>query len=167
MEYARRSKEREMALEIHMKIEDVTGDSKGFHFKGWCDVESMQWGMTSNREKVLDAEGATTSFNELSIEKPLGIDSASIRMLFAKGAVIPTVDLKVMPVATKREVQTKYLDIRLEDVLIRSGFKEHISLLFDRIKFEYSLDPFRPTGEELPPAIEFSWNVSSNDEWTS
>jgi hypothetical protein len=34
MEYARRSKEREMALEIHMKIEDVTGDSKGFHFKG-------------------------------------------------------------------------------------------------------------------------------------
>jgi type VI protein secretion system component Hcp len=103
-----------------MKIEDVTGDSKGFHFKGWCDVESMQWGMTSNREKVLDAEGATTSFNELSIEKPLGIDSASIRMLFAKGAVIPTVDLKVMPVATKREVQTKYLDIRLEDVLIRS-----------------------------------------------
>jgi type VI protein secretion system component Hcp len=151
MEYARRSKEREMALEIHMKIEDVTGDSKGFHFKGWCDVESMQWGMTSNREKVLDAEGATTSFNELSIEKPLGIDSASIRMLFAKGAVIPTVDLKVMPVATKREVQTKYLDI---------------SLLFDRIKFEYSLDPFRPTGEELPPAIEFSWNVSSNDGWT-
>ena len=164
-----------MAMQIHMKIDGVKGDSKGFQYKGWCDVQSMNWGMTSDRGATTDTPGRQTSLNELSIVKLVGIDSASIRSLFAQGAIIPCVDLSVVPALSKREVQTKYLDIRMEEVLIRSVsvsgdaednyFREHVSLLFERIKFEYSLNPMRGADEDAPVAIDFSWNVSSNDVW--
>ena len=164
-----------MALQMHMKIEGVTGDSKSFHHKGWCDVLSWTWGMTSNRKTAPGTEGDKTSLNELSIIKAVGIDSASIRSLFAQGKIIPVVDFSVIPAVGKREVQTKYLDIKLEDVLIKSiitsgdiednFFKEHISLLFDRVRFEYSLDPVRGDAEKIPVVNDFSWDISANDEW--
>lgn len=166
-----------MALQMHMKIEGVSGDSKSFHHKGWCDVLSWNWGMTSNRKTASATEGDKTSLNELSIIKSVGIDSASIRSLYAQGKIIPSVDFSVIPAVGKREVQTKYLDIRMEDVLIKSiitsgdmednFFKEHISLLFDRVKFEYSLDPVRGDTDNLPVAKEFCWDVSANAEWES
>ncbi len=164
-----------MAMQIHMKIEGVSGDAKGFNHKGWCDVLSLNWGMTSNREAASGRDDGDISLNELSITKAVGIDSASIRLLFAEGKLIPSVDLKVIPAASKRVVPTKYLDMKLENVLIKSivvsgdsedsVFREHISLLFDRVRFEYSLDPVRGGVDDVPVANDFSWDVPANCEW--
>lgn len=166
-----------MSLLMNMKIDGVIGDAKSYAHKGWCDVISWNWGMTSTRKTSPVTDTDKTSLNELSIVKLIGADSAGIRMLYAEGKVIPFVDFSIMPVVAKRTVQTKYVDIRMEDVVIKSivtggsiednEFKEHITLLFDRVRFEYSLDPVRKAESDDSEDIEseFSWNVSSGSEW--
>jgi type VI secretion system secreted protein Hcp len=156
-----------------MKIDGVSGDSKSFKNKGWADVLSWNWGMTSNRKLANGIDGDNTSLNELSIIKSIGIDSASIRLLYAQGKTIPSVELSITPILGKREVQTKYVNVKMEDVLIKSivtggntedtFFKEHITLLFDRVRFEYSLDAL--SSDAGSEDIDFGWNVPGNVEW--
>ena len=160
-----------------MKIDGVSGDSKNPQFRGWSDVLSWNWGMTSNRKGANAVDGEKTSLNEISIIKPIGIDSATIRLLFAEGKKISSVDMSVTPVVGQRETQTKYMSINLQDVMIKSVisgggvednfFKEHITLLFDRIRFEFSKNT--PAGHDgaggKTEDFDFRWNVPSNIEW--
>jgi type VI secretion system secreted protein Hcp len=162
---------------MYMKIDGVLGDSKSFKYKGWADVTSWNWGMTSNRKQTNGKDGDKTSLNELSIIKSIGIDSSSIRLLYAQGKIIPNVELNITPILGKREVQTKYVNLRMENVLIKSivtggsiedaFFKEHITLIFDRIRFEYSLDALSSDAGsgDTSENIDFRWNVPGNMEW--
>lgn len=166
-----------MSLLMNMKIDGVLGDSKNYQHKGWSEVISWNWGMTSNRKAANGKEGDKTTLNELSIIKSIGIDSAIIRSLFAQGKIIPSVDFSIIPSVGKKEVQTRYIDIRIEDVIIKSivtggsaddnFFKEHITLLFDRVMFEFN----RPSvhnaddADSMPVNNGFNWNVSENAEW--
>ena len=166
-----------MPLHMMMKMEGVLGESKSFKHKGWADILSWSWGMTSNRKSAQSVDGDKTSLNELSIIKAIGADSASIRLLFAQGKTIPSVEFSITPVVAKREVQTNYVNIKMEGVLIKSivtgggvddqFFKEHITLLFDRIKFEYDLDasPGKDSEDGKTPNLDFEWNVPDNAEW--
>ena len=166
-----------MALQMYMKMDGVLGDSKSYKHKGWADVLSWNWGMTSNRKLANDIDGDKTSLNELSIIKSIGVDSANIRLLYAQGKIIPSVELSITPSVGKREVQTKYVYIKMEDVLIKSivtggstedaFFKEHITLLFDRIRFEYSLDAVSldDSPSDTDNDFDFEWNVPGNVEW--
>ena len=165
-----------MALLMNMKIDGVLGDSKNYQHKGWCEVLSWNWGMTSNRKATNGKEGDKTSLNELSVIKSIGIDSAIIRSFFAQGKIIPGIDFSIIPSVGKKEIQTKYIDIRLEDVIIKSivtggsiddnFFKEHITLLFDRIRFEYSINPVRDAEDADSVTVNgFNWNISGNTEW--
>ena len=99
-------------------------------------------------------------------------------MLFAQGATIPTVVLNFLPVLSKKETQTRYIDMKLEDVVIKSivagggtdedFFKEHLVLVFDRVSFTYTqltpVNTANPEGGSVPH--KFGWSVSSNEEWT-
>ena len=166
-----------MPLQMNMKIDGVTGDSKSFKHKGWFDVLSWNWGMTSNRKTSKGADGEKTSLNELSIIKSIGNDSTDIRSLFAKGKIIPSVEFSILPAVAKREVQTKYLDIRLEDVVIKSivtggssedaFFKEHVTLLFDRVSFNFSQESARRVEDanDMSAGTGFNWNVTESMEW--
>lgn len=169
-----------MALQMHMKMEGILGEAKMFKYKGWSEVLSWNWGMTSNRKLAqgTNGNGGKTSFDELSIIKPIGIDSAGIRLLFAQGATIPTVEFSVTPVVSKKEVPTRYVHIKMEGVVIKSivtggsiddnFFKEHITMLFDRIRFEYSRNAVLGTEnkDDLSPLdYDFGWKVPENVEW--
>ena len=50
-----------MALQMYMKMDGVLGDSKSYKHKGWADVLSWNWGMTSNRKLANDIDGDKTS----------------------------------------------------------------------------------------------------------
>ncbi len=166
-----------MSLQMFIKIDGVEGGSKSYKYKGWSDVYSWNWGMTSNRKSSQKVDADKTSFNELSIIKPIGIDSTDIRMLYARGSDIANVELSIIPVVAKREPQTKYVHINLEDVVIKSivtgggvednYFKEHITFLFDRINFEYS--DSEGTGDAANDnnnrEHNFSWDVPANTDW--
>jgi len=168
-----------MPLQMFMKIDGVSGESKHFQHKGWSDVHSWNWGMTSNRKSTEALNGEDkTSLNEISIIKHIGADSAAIRLLFAQGKVIPKVELGIIPIVGQREVQTKYVTLKMEDVMIKSivtgggvddkFFKEHIVLLFGRIRFEYTQGVAIGQGQTtaVPEDFNFGWNVPSNAQWT-
>ena len=112
-----------MALQMMMKMDGVTGDSKSFKYKGWADIISWNWGMTSNRKSAQGNGEEKTSMNELSIIKAIGNDSSSIRLLFAKNQTIPTVDFSISPIVGKREIQKNYVNIAMEGVVIKSIVK--------------------------------------------
>ena len=169
-----------MALQMFMKLEGIPGDTSNYEHKGWCDVLSWNWGMTSNRKSVQGNAGDRTALNEISVVKPLGIDSPVTRLLFAQGKRIPSVEFSVTPIMGKREIQAKYMHFRLEDVAIKSivcsgcnedkFFREQLTLYFDRIRFEFSEAPTVSgggSGLSTPGKdYNFHWNVPSNAEIT-
>lgn len=166
-----------MSLQMFMKIDGVTGSSKNYKYKGWMEVLSWNWGMTSNRKVIHNGADATTSLNELSVIKPVGMESPDIRLLFAQGKLIPEIEFCIIPVVAKRQAAEKYVDIKLEGILIKSivtggsvedtFFKEHITLLFDKINFEYS--QHEEPGDNVKSIhgtdFHFRWDVSANSEW--
>lgn len=166
-----------MALQMMMKIDGVSGDSKSFKHKGWADVLSWSWGMSSNRKLAQGVDGDKTSLNELSIIKAIGNDSSAIRLLFAQGKTIATVELSISPIVAKREPAKSYVDIKMEGVVIKSivtgggidddFFKEHITLLYDKIKFVYNQNSISSDGSEVGThaGFDFEWNVPANVEW--
>ena len=166
-----------MPLLMYMKIDGVPGNSKDFQHKGWFDVLSWNWGMTSNRKAPKCEDSDKTSLNELSVIKSVGSDSAAIRSLFAKGAVIPSIEFSIIPEVGKREVKTKYVNMKMENVIIKSiisggnmeenFFKEHITFLFEKIWTEYTRNTARSAEgvETEPDNQDFSWDVSENTEW--
>jgi len=166
-----------MALQMFMKLDGVPGDSANYEYKGWCDVLSWNWDMTSNRKSAQGNGADKTALNEISIVKPLGIDSPVTRLLFAQGKRIPSVEFSVTPIMGKRETQTKYVYFKLEDVVIKSivssgstedkFFREHLTLCFDRIQFEFSqAATLNSSGGTALAAKDFNfrWNVPSNAE---
>lgn len=164
-----------MSLQMIMNIDGVTGESKSFAHKGWFDVESWNWGLTSGRKSSSDMQNDKTNMNEISVIKWIGIDSAGTRSLYAAGTVIPFVDFTIMPVVAKRTAQKRYLELHMEDVVIKSiitsgnnedkMFKEHLTLIYDRIHFAYSQDEL-VRGEEVAPSDDdFRWNISGNKKW--
>ncbi|MFT5133901.1 MAG: type VI secretion system secreted protein Hcp [Gammaproteobacteria bacterium] len=161
-----------MPLQMMMKIDGVIGDSKSFKHKGWADILSWNWGLTSNRKSSQGVDGDKTNLNELSIIKVIGNDSSGIRLLFAQGKTIPNVEFSISPVVAKREPAKSYVDIKMENVVIKSiitgggidddFFKEHITLLYEKIRFEYN----RNIGaDEKIREPDFEWNVPDNAEW--
>ena len=167
-----------MSLQMSMRMDGVTGESSSFVHKDWFDVISWNWGMTSNRKSAKISDGDGISLNEISIVKNIGIDSADIRLLYSNGAVIPAVDFSIRPVMAKRQAATKYVDIRLEGVVIKSIvtggniedklFKEHITLLFDKVSFEYSKVATQSAdGKDSTPGkgYKFGWDVVGKTEW--
>lgn len=166
-----------MDLQMSMKIDGVTGTSISSEHKGWSEIHSWNWGMTSNRKSIEVTDGTKTSLNELSVIKPIGIDSPGIRLLFAQGEKIPNVELSMTPIRGKREPVKKLLHVKLESVVIKSivsgggiddeFFKEHITLLFDKIDFEYSkAGPRNESGETPFADYDFCWDVLENNEWS-
>ena len=165
-----------MSLQIFMKIDNVPGDAKNYDYRGWSEVLSLNWGMTSNRRTVPPGGEDRTSLNEISVVKRLGADSAAIRSLFAAGTTIPAVELSITPVVGQRETKAKYLAVFMEDVVIKSivtgggvddsFFKEHVTLLFGKVRFEYNRNsPATHTAEGTSEDYRFGWDVAVNGAW--
>ena len=165
-----------MSLQMHMRIDGVVGEAASFKHKGWMEILSWNWGMTSNRKTALATDDSKTALNEMSVIKYIGIDSTEIRNLFAQGKLIPHIDFNIEPLTGKREAQKNYVNIKMEDVLIKSVitggtaedkfFKEHITLLYDRITFECNR-PFQKSdaSEAAPEWNDFRWDVVGNKIW--
>lgn len=160
-----------MPVEIFLKMDGVTGESKNFQHKGWADILSWTWAISSNRSTPQQAANENASFNEISLIKRIGRDSPEMMRLFAAREIVPHAELSIVPVVNKREVKQKYLHFYMEDVIIKSivtsgsceeeFFKERVTLLFDRIRFEYNQHA-APGDEEPPVDHVFGWDIPAN-----
>ena len=164
-----------MDLQMSMKIDGVTGKSLSSEHKGWSEIYSWNWGMTSNRKSLAVDDNFKASLNEISVVKPIGIDSADIRLLFARGENIANVEISVTPLRAKRGPIMKLLHMKLESVVIKSiisggsmddnYFKEHITMFFDKVNFEYSQAGTRnEKGETEFIDHDFGWDILENKE---
>jgi len=163
-----------MALEMFLRMDEVTGGSKNFSHKGWSDVHSWGWAMISNRGSAHVTDKDKTSFREISIVKKIGMGSTAIMQLYAQGKIIPSAELDIIPVVAKREARQKYLTIRMEDVLVKSiitggnssedTFNENIILLFDKVHFEYNVNAVPGTDSAGKEAAKynFNWDIAQN-----
>lgn len=159
-----------MPVEIFLKMDGVTGESRNFQHKGWADVMSWTWAITSNRSTPQQAANENASFNEISLIKRIGRDSTEMMKLFAAREVVPHAELSIMPVVSKKEAKQKYLHLYMEDVVIKSivtggsceeeFFKERVTLLFDRIRFEYNQHAALGV-DELSVDHVFGWDISA------
>lgn len=166
-----------MDLQMSMKIDGVTGISASSEHKGWSEIYSWNWGMTSNRKSLAVDADFKASLNEISVVKPIGIDSPDIRLLFARGDKIENIEFSITPIRGKREPAKKLLHMKLENVLIKSIvsggnmddniFKENITFFFDKVNFEYSQPGAKnEKGETVFIDHNFCWDAAGNKEWS-
>ena len=166
-----------MSVAMFLKMDGITGDSKNYDHKGWSDVVSWNWGMSSNRNSAQLHDDDTTSFKEISITKRIGMDSTDIMLLFAQGKTVKNVDFNIIPVVGARDAKQKYLAMRMENVVIKSittggsaaedFFKENIVLLFDKIRFVYNHNTAPNTQNPAGTSVDykFGWDISMNQAW--
>jgi len=166
-----------MSVSMFLRLEGVAGGSRNYSYKGWSEVLSWQWEMFSNRTAPQISDKDHTSFGEISLVKPIGMDSTAIRTLYARGDIIPSAELSIIPVVSKREAKQKYLAMKMEKILIKSivtagssdedHFNETVVLLFNNIRFEYNLHTDASPGETSAASVdyEFAWDIAQNREW--
>ena len=166
-----------MSVAMFLKMDGITGESKSYDYKGWSDVVSWSWGMSSNRNSAQLHDDDKTSFKEISITKRVGMDSTDIMLLYAQGKTVNNVEFIIIPVVGARDAKQKYLSMRMENVVIKSittggsaaedFFKENIILLFDKIRFVYNhttgINKENPAGTSVD--YKFGWDLSMNQAW--
>lgn len=166
-----------MSVAMFLKMDGITGDSKNYDYKGWSDVVSWSWGLSSNRDSAQLHDDDKTSFKEISITKRIGMDSTDIMLLFAQGKTVKNVEFNIIPILTAREAKQKYLSMRMENVVIKSittggsatedYFKENIVLLFDKIRYVYNhntaANAQNPAGTSVD--YKFGWDIAMNQAW--
>lgn len=160
-----------MAVEMFMRLDGVKGGSRNYHHQGWSDLLSWSWDLERIRE---GAQAGVTNMNEISVVKAIGIDSAALMNLFAEGAAIASAEISAVPVVGKREARQKYVSIALEDVRIQaistdgttdeSFFKEHVTLSFGKVRFEFSQnsEAAATPGPATATSYAFGWDLAAN-----
>jgi type VI secretion system secreted protein Hcp len=161
-----------MALEMYLRMDGIQGLSKNFSFKDSSEITEFSWGMLSNRKSAKVNESDMTAFGEITVSKQIGLDSAAIMLHYAQGKIISSADITVIPVALKREAQKRYLNIHMEEVLVKSiltggdisqdVFGEKITLLFGKVKFEYDYNPPITAKTTEIQEFSFSWDITHN-----
>lgn len=166
-----------MSVAMFLKMDGIAGDSKNYDYKGWSDVVSWSWGLSSNRNSAQLHDDDTTSFKEISITKRIGMDSTDMMLLFAQGKTVKNVELNIIPVVGARDAKQKYLSMLMENVVIKSittggsatedFFKEDIVLLFDKIRFVYNHNTAANTQNPAGTSVDykFGWDISMNQAW--
>ena len=128
-----------MAVEIFLRLDGVTGGSRNYHHSGWADVLGWRW--------TLDRGATGAQLNDITVTKPLGIDTPTLMTLLAEGRTVASAQIDIVPVVGKREAQQKYVTMTFADVLVKAirlggttedtGSQEEVTLSFGRIKFDY------------------------------
>jgi len=144
-----------MAVEIFLRLDGVTGGSRNYHHNGWADVVGWRW--------TLERGAAGTQLNDITVTKPLGIDSPTLMTLLAAGRTVSSAQIDIVPVVGKREAQQKYVTMTFADVLVKSirlggttedtGSQEEVTLGFGRVKFDFHQQG-APAGDGRPAAID-------------
>lgn len=165
-----------MSVEMYLKLDEVIGGSKNYSRKGWSDVLSWHWEMLSNRSAPGATDNDKTTFGEISLTKPIGMDSTAIMLLYAQGKTIKSADLSIIPVVGKREAKQKYLSMHMEGVTVKSivmggdtsqdQFRETIVLIFNSIRFEYNQHLDIEPGEAHAGSVDyqFAWDIGRNQQ---
>ncbi len=106
-----------MAIDIYLKVDGVTGESKDSNHKNWIDVLSFNWGATQPGNMSVGGGGGTGKVNYKDLQIQALIDKATPAILkyCSSGKHVTKVELSICKAGGS---QIEYSRIVLEDVLV-------------------------------------------------
>lgn len=159
-----------MAVDMYMRIDGVSGESKDSNHKGWSNVQSYSWGAVQPGNMASGSGGGIgkASFNDLSVVAIIDKAAPAILKYCANGKHLPTVEISVCKAGG---TQIEYLRITLNEVLVTSvnqgAAKDSDAVLVTyafqaaRVKKQYweQTDQGSKGGESV-----LAWNIKENRE---
>lgn len=108
-----------MAVDMFMKIEGTTGESKDSNHKDWSDIRSFAWGATQPGSMSTGGGGGTgkASFNDLNVVAHVDRSAPAVMQHCSTGKHLSSVQVSVCKAGG---TQVEYSRITLEDVLVTS-----------------------------------------------
>lgn len=106
-----------MAIDMFMKVDGVTGESKDSNHSGWTDITSFSWGASQPGNMAVGGGGGAgkVNFNDLRVEALIDKSTTALLKYCASGKHITKVEVSICKAGG---TQVEYARITLEDVLV-------------------------------------------------
>ena len=106
-----------MAIDMFLKVDGVTGESKDSNHTGWTDITSFNWGANQPGNMSVGGGGGAgkVNFADLSVNALIDKSTTAILKNCASGKHISKIELSVCKAGG---TQIEYARITLEDVLV-------------------------------------------------
>jgi type VI secretion system secreted protein Hcp len=159
-----------MAVDMFLKITNVTGESKDKVHTNEIDISAWSWGM-SNSSSAHVGGGAgrgKVSVQDLTLSKYVDCSSPKLMLACCNGTHFPGAVITVRKAGGAAPVE--YLKVKLEKVFITGvgteghwtgdRLTESVMLNFEKVKVDYT-----PQDDKGAPgtAIPFGWDISANE----
>lgn len=108
-----------MSVDMFMKIDGASGESKDANHKNWTDIISFSWGATQpgNMASGGGLGAGKASFNDLHVVARIDKAAPAVMKHCASGKHLSKIELSVCKAGGQ---QVEYTKITLEDVLVSS-----------------------------------------------
>jgi type VI secretion system secreted protein Hcp len=108
-----------MAVDMYMRVDGVTGESKDSNHTGWTSIQSYSWGASQPGSMATGSGGGQgkVAFSDMSVIAPIDKASAAVLKYCANGKHLPQVEISVCKAGGQ---QVEYLRITLSEVLVTS-----------------------------------------------
>lgn len=106
-----------MAIDIFLKIDGISGESKDANHKDWIDVDNFSWGASQPATLTSGGGGGAgkVNFQDLKVNAALDKAAPTILKHSAIGRHIPKLEISVCKAGGE---QIEYSRITLEDVIV-------------------------------------------------
>jgi len=108
-----------VAVDMFMKIEGASGESRDANHKDWTDIRSFAWGATQPGSMTAGGGGGIgkANFNDLHVVARIDKAAPAVMKHCASGKHLPKIELSMCKAGG---TQVEYSKITLEDVLVTS-----------------------------------------------
>lgn len=159
-----------MAIDMFMKADGATGESKDSKHKSWTDITSFSWGASQPSNMGVGGGGGAgkVNFNDLHINALIDKSTPAILKHCASGKHLNKIEVSICKAGGE---QIEYTRITLEDVLVTSvqytgaGGDDTIGVSYTfqaaKVKQQYweQSDKGRKGAES-----QAGWNIKENKE---
>ncbi|NYS29455.1 MULTISPECIES: type VI secretion system tube protein Hcp [unclassified Pantoea] len=106
-----------MAIDMYLKVDGITGESKDSNHTGWIDIDSFSWGASQPGNMSVGGGGGAgkVNFNDLHINAKIDKAVTALLKNCASGKHVSKVEVSVCKAGG---TQIEYTRITLEDVLV-------------------------------------------------
>ncbi|ENZ9095861.1 MULTISPECIES: Hcp family type VI secretion system effector [Enterobacteriaceae] len=159
-----------MAIDMYMKVDGVTGESKDSNHTGWIDIDSFSWGASQPGNMYVGGGGGVgkVNFNDLHVNALIDKSVTALLKNCASGKHLAKVELSVCKAGG---TQVEYAKITLEDVLVtsvqytgaKSGDTIGVSYAFQASKVKQQYWEQSTSGGKGAESSG-GWNIKENKE---
>ncbi len=159
-----------MAVDMFIKVDGVTGESKDSAHSGEIDVIAWTWGLQQSGSRHMGGGGGSGKVNvqDLSFTKYVDKSSTDLMLFCCNGKHVKEATLTVRKAG---ESPLEYIKVKMSDCLVSgvttggSGgedrLTENVTLNFAKVEVEYT--PQKEDGSGDAPAT-MGWDISKNEK---